>query len=220
MPPPSLQALAGLARPAVEAGDATWPLPPGLDRLVPALRRGTTVSVQGAAPGATSVALALLAGAMTTGGWGAIAGCGAAGLAAAWEAGVALQRLVLVPDVKGSWEVVAALVGGTEAVVVGPSSPPTAGDARLITARVRKTGALFIYLGPWPDRAEYQLKVVDCRWRGAPRGRSGPFGARTLEVFGRGRGMGGIERRAEFPLLPSMPARFGQREITRPPQGT
>ena len=60
------------------------------------LRRGATVAVTGAV-GATSLMLALLAEASAGGAWAGVVGRPDLGLVAAAEAGIALERLALVP---------------------------------------------------------------------------------------------------------------------------
>src|SRR5690606_14054535 len=97
--------LAGLGervRPVDLARDRRLPVLPAFEGLLPGagLRRGATVAV-GARPGvtgATSLALALAAGASQAGSWVAAVGLGSLGLVAAAELGVSLERLVLVAD--------------------------------------------------------------------------------------------------------------------------
>src|SRR4051794_7397459 len=87
-------------RPVALAQQQRLPVLPAFEGLLPGagLRRGSTVSVS-AAPGvggATSLALSLLAEASRTGSWTVAVGLPSLGLVAADEAGVALERLVLV----------------------------------------------------------------------------------------------------------------------------
>jgi hypothetical protein len=123
--------LAGRMEPFDPARDRRLPVLPAFDPLLPAtgLRRGTTVAV-GAAPGvtgATSLALALAAGASQAGSWVAAVGLGSLGLVAAAELGVALDRLVLVADPgreRTGWaSVVAAMVDGFDVVLVAAGVP-------------------------------------------------------------------------------------------------
>jgi hypothetical protein len=83
---------------AERAGGAAGHLPvhPLLAPLLPwsgGLRRGATV----AATGGTSLLLALLAGATSTGGWAGVVGLPSLGAVAAAEQGVPLERLALAP---------------------------------------------------------------------------------------------------------------------------
>ena len=123
--------LAGRVQPLDLARERRLPVLPAFDPLLPAtgLRRGTTVAV-GAAPGvtgATSLALALAAGASQAGSWVAAVGLGSLGLVAAAELGVALDRLVLVADPgreRTGWaSVVAAMVDGFDVVLVAAGGP-------------------------------------------------------------------------------------------------
>jgi hypothetical protein len=115
-----------LVAPADLARTRRLPVLPALAPLLPGggLQRGTTVAVgtRDGLPGATSLALALAAGASQAGSWVAAVGLGALGLVAAAELGVALDRLVLVADPgrqrEGWASVVAALVDGFDVVLV------------------------------------------------------------------------------------------------------
>lgn len=109
--PDALDTLAERVRPTTLARDQRFPVLPPLEPLLPGagLRRGSTVAV-GVAPGgtgATSLALALAAGASRNGSWVAAVGLGSLGLVAAAELGVALERFVVVAD---------------------PAAPPTGGS--------------------------------------------------------------------------------------------
>ncbi|HYZ09141.1 MAG TPA: hypothetical protein VE709_11300, partial [Pseudonocardiaceae bacterium] len=76
-------------------GGRPYPVHAPLAPLLPGggLRRGSVVAVRGS----TALLLALLAAATTQGAWAAVVGIGDLGVLAAAEAGVAVQRLVLVP---------------------------------------------------------------------------------------------------------------------------
>src|SRR5690606_40193124 len=91
----ALGTLAERVRPTTLAREQRLPVLRPLEVLVPGagLRRGSTVAV-GSAPGvtgATSLALALAAGASQNGSWVAAVGLRSLGLAAAAELGVALE---------------------------------------------------------------------------------------------------------------------------------
>ena len=132
-----LRRIVDRSRPTVLAREQVLPVLPALCELLPggALQRGTTVSVQGEA--ATSLALALLAGASAAGSWIAIVGLPSLGLAAAAELGLALERLVVVRDPSpASWgSVVAALVGSFDAVLLAPTHRVRPADSRRLAAR-------------------------------------------------------------------------------------
>jgi antitoxin (DNA-binding transcriptional repressor) of toxin-antitoxin stability system len=142
---------------AVDAGDnlgdgaAGGPLPvhPLLAPLLlpwSGLRRGATVAVTGGA----SLLLALLDGAMSTGGWAAVAGLPALGVVAAHEHGIPVARLALVPHPGPDWPVVvAALLDGLDMVVVAPPANADATTVRMLAARARARGAVLVTTRPW-----------------------------------------------------------------------
>jgi hypothetical protein len=232
-------AVAAVSRvPAVEVGptelarDRSLPVLPALEALLPGagLRRGTTVAV-GSAPGvagATSLALALAAGASQAGSWVAGVGLGSLGLVATAELGVALERLVLVADPgrdrEGWATVVGALVDGFDVVLVsslGRLRPP---DARRLVARVRERGAVLVAVGgDLPgERSPLRLTVTAARWEGLGEG-WGHLEGRRVTVEAGGRGDATRLRRAELwlpaegggvtgiePVAPPVPLRSAQ----------
>ena len=114
-------------------GDRPLPVLPALEPLFPAggLRRGSAVSVRGSA----SLLLALLAGPSRRGAWCGVVGLSGLGLVAAAEAGIALDRLALVPDPGRDWAAVAAaLLDAMEVVVVVPRGRVPDADVRRLAA--------------------------------------------------------------------------------------
>ncbi|HET9612116.1 MAG TPA: hypothetical protein VFP06_21055 [Acidimicrobiales bacterium] len=200
--------VAGLAervRPTDLARDRRLPVLPAFEALLPAggLRRGTTVAV-GARPGvagATSLAVALAAGASQAGSWIAAVGLGSLGLAAAAELGVSLERLVMVADPgrdrEGWASVVAALVDGFDVVLVAAGL--RAGDARRLVARVRERGAVLVAVGgDLPgQRSPLQLTVRSSTWQGLGEGWGHLQGRRVAVEVG-GRGEAARSRRGEL----------------------
>ena len=202
----AVAALAERVRPTDLARDRRLPVLPAFEGLLPpsGLRRGTTVAV-GAQPGvagATSLALALAAGASQAGSWVAAVGLGELGLVAASEMGVVFERLVVVadpgPDRAGWASVVAALVDGFDVVLVaagaeGSQRRPGAGmrpaDARRLVARVRERGAVLVAVGgELPgERSPLRLTLTAARWQGLGAGWGHLRGRRvTVEAGGRG----------------------------------
>ncbi|HEX6235794.1 MAG TPA: hypothetical protein VFZ68_01300 [Acidimicrobiales bacterium] len=206
--------LAGLGervRPTDLARDRRLPVLPAFEGLLPGagLRRGATVAV-GARPGvtgATSLALALAAGASQAGSWVAAVGLGSLGLVAAAELGVSLERLVLVADPgrdRAGWaSVVAALVDGFDVVLVATGGSAggglRAGDARRLVARVRERGAVLVAVGgDLPgDRSPLRLAVTASAWEGLGEGWGHLQGRRVAVEVG-GRGEAARARRAEL----------------------
>jgi hypothetical protein len=194
----ALRRAEALATPDTLAGSRTLPVLEALAPLVPggALQRGATVGVSGT--GATTLSLALGAGASAAGSWLGVVGVPALGLAAAAELGVALERLLVVADPPpGTWAtVVAALLDAVDLVVACPSGPVSAADVRRLGARARERGAVLCTLGDrWPAPVDVRLTVTGATWAGPTGAGSGRLEARRVEVVGGGRGAAARERR-------------------------
>ena len=144
-----LRLLGRRVTPFTGAHERTLPVPAPLRDLFPggALRRGWVVAVEGG--GATSLALATAAGPSAAGSWTAVVGEEGVGLAAAAEAGVALERLLVVtaPGARAVVEAVATLVGSVDVVVLGAGVRLGAADHRRLAARLRERGSVLIRLG-------------------------------------------------------------------------
>jgi len=168
-------------------GDRPLPVLPALEPLFPAggLRRGSAVAVRGSA----SLLLALLAGPSRRGAWCGVVGLPGLGLAAAAEAGIALDRLALVPDPGRDWAAVAAaLLDAMEVVVVAPRGRVPDADVRRLAARARQRGAVLVPFGPvsWPG-SDLRLSVAGGVWEGLGDG-SGRLRSRRVVVRADGRG--------------------------------
>jgi hypothetical protein len=163
------------------------PVPPPVAGLLPdGLRRGGTTVVTGS----TSLLLELLAHACAGGVWAAAVGMPALGLLAAAQAGLALDRLALVPRPGlEAATVVAALVDGIDVVVVGPDAALVDADRRRLSARARDRGAVLLATTPWPG-AGVVLDVESGRWGGLDEG-DGWLRAHEVRVVRSGRGSAG-----------------------------
>ncbi len=188
--------------PSAPAHEQTLPVLPVLEGLLPggAIRRGSTVEVQG--PGATSLALALAAGPSAAGSWTALVGVPSIGLMAAGEAGLALNRLFMVgPPTPGSWSsIVAALIGSVDVIVVAGGRRCGRGDQRRLTARLRERGSVLIRAGaPGLSEAgaDVRLRVVASEWEGLGEGH-GVLRRRRVEVKADGRGASARPRSSEL----------------------
>jgi hypothetical protein len=197
-----LRQIVDRSRPTVLAREQVLPVLPALRDLLPggALQRGTTVSVQGEA--ATSLALALLAGASAAGSWIAIVGLPSLGLAAAAELGLALERLVVVRDPSpASWgSVVAALVGSFDAVLLAPTHRVRAADARRLAARARERGSVLVQLEVGARAVlEPDLRLITgpVRWEGLGHGH-GRLHARRVQIETSGRRRAARPRRLDL----------------------
>jgi hypothetical protein len=202
--------------PAPEPGvDARMlPVVAPLAGLLPAggLRRGSTVAVAAGA-GSTSLLLALLAEASAAGAWAGVVGRPELGLVAAAEAGIALERLALVPYPGADLvAVTAALLDGVDLVAVAcpERGALPAADRQRLAARARQRGAVLLPLGPWPG-AEVELGCVQAQWRGVggvAEGGVGRLRTRRVQVRVRGRGAvgGGSSARLLLPGQAGVPA--------------
>ncbi|MEN3362321.1 MAG: hypothetical protein V7637_6303 [Mycobacteriales bacterium] len=183
------------------AGDplerALLPVLPALGPLFPdgALRRGSTVAVAGS----TSLLIAVLAGPSLAGSWCAVLGVPALGLVAAAGAGVAVDRLALVPAPGPAWpSVTAALLDAVDLVVVAPAARVRPQDARRLAARARQRGSVLVPYGVpaggW-EGADLWLSVAETQWSGLGAG-WGHLRARQALLRSDGRGSAGRLRRA------------------------
>lgn len=187
-------------RPVARAEDQLLPVTAAFEGLLPwtGLRRGATVAVSGVA--ATSLALALAAGASRAGSWCAAVGLPSLGLAAAVEAGIELARfpMVAASSTGHQWaSVAAAVVDAFDIVLVRPPGRVGATDARRLTARARERGAVLVSVGaPW-EGADVRLAVREVAWHGLGRGH-GHLRARRVDVTAEGRGAAARPRRASL----------------------
>ncbi|GAA3823253.1 hypothetical protein [Cellulomonas soli] len=172
------------------------PVPPALAPVLPdGLRRGATTVVLGS----TSLVLALLAHACAGGAWAALVGQPAVGLLAAAQAGVALERLAVVPAPgPDAALVVAALVDGLDVVLVGPQVVLTDVDRRRLSARARERGAVLLSTAPWVG-AGAVLEVEPGRWAGVGAG-EGYLRTHEVTVLRSGRGSAAVPRSVELTL--------------------
>lgn len=148
----------------VRLDDRALPTPPELRALLPggALRRGTITTVQGS----LELGLALLASTSASGAWCGAIGVPELGLEAAAGLGIALERLILVPD-PGSHALTIAgsLSEVLTAVLLRAGREMRPAEAGRLAARLRDHGTALIVLGPWPG-AEGRLSVTGSRWAG------------------------------------------------------
>jgi hypothetical protein len=185
---------------SVLAQERTLPVVPSLAGLFPggALRRGSTVVVSpGPFPGATCLALSLLAGPSAAGSWCAVVGGRDLGLVAAAQMGTELERLAIVPSPGAHWPVLsAALLEGFDVVLLRPVGSVSPAEARKLEARARERGSVLTVLaGRWPGAADVRLCVSRGTWKGLDRG-CGYLAGADVEVTAEGRGAVARPRRA------------------------
>ena len=210
----SAVAVAAATTAATSLEPRTVAVPQALAPLLPwgGLRRGSVVSVQGS----TSLLFGLLSTASAAGSWAAVVGRPNLGLLAAAEAGVAVQRLALVPrpgaDLAG---VVAALLDGIELVAVAGVERLTVAETRRLAARVRQRGAVLLPLGDWPG-ADVRLHGERIEWDGLGQGH-GRLRSLRVTVRTAGRGAAARPRTADVALagVPTAAAVPAQRRSLR-----
>lgn len=150
-------------------------------------------------PGSGSLVLALLAEASAAGAWAAVVGMPGFGVLAAAQAGVALERLALVPYPGPEWTaVVAALLDGVDVVVVAPPGPVSPRVTSRLAARARLRGSVLLPYGRW-DGADLTLNAEPGEWQGLGAGH-GRLRDRELTITARGRGAAGQPRQVQVRL--------------------
>ncbi|MGI8796102.1 MAG: hypothetical protein ACR2IR_05905 [Acidimicrobiia bacterium] len=181
-----------IARPIVHAGERALPVSGELGELIPALRRGSVIAVEGEpGAGATSIALRLAAAATAAGEWAAAVELhGSIGGLAAAEAGVVLERFAVARRVPPTrWAaVVAALLDGIGLVLAEVPPYARVGDARRLAARARERGVVLVGVGGWPAEAALRVWAEGSEWRGLGCG-TGLLAARDLGVRVEGHGV-------------------------------
>jgi hypothetical protein len=199
---------------------AALPVTAPLAGLLPGagLRRGSTVAIPEPG-GATSLLLALLAEASAAGSWVGIVGRPDLGVVAAAEAGLALERVALVPAPGPDLVAVTmALLDGMDIVAVAPGGPVApftqarngspvvvrAAERQRLAARARQRGSVLVALGPWQG-ADLELHCSDREWSGLTAGRGRLRSCATVVRRG-GRGSAGRVRKSHL-LLPGAEGR-------------
>ena len=203
-----LRLVADRVAPLALAHQRTLPLLPAVSELFVggSLQRGLTVAVNGI--GATSMALVLAAGPSQAGSWTALVGTEELGLGAVAEAGIALERLLVVGPVDASTKagVVAALIGAVDVVLVGSGLRFRPADLRRLSARLRESGSVLIQIGSRGIESgkapgvDVGVRVVASQWSGLGEGH-GHLRSRKVEVQTQGRGAA-TRARAVSLLLP------------------
>jgi hypothetical protein len=159
------------------------------------LVRGRTVACTGDA--ALSTALALSAAATRAGSWLAVVDVPNLGIAAAIEAGVAVERIVLAQPPRASREwvtTVAALVEGFDVLIVAPPASLSANDARRLQTRIMARQAVLIVVElptltsamPNVFASDLDVRADTVAWSGIEQGGS-HITQRTVQVLVEGR---------------------------------
>lgn len=172
--------------PDVVPEDTGLPVLPALEGLLPGLRRGQVVELDGAG----ALPLALMAGASQAGSWCGIVGMPEFGMVAAAEIGCDLDRLLLVDEPGSRWaDVTAALLEAVDIVLLQPPARPQTGLVRRLVALARKSGSVLLVAGGWEGSA-LRMRIDSSLWTGAEQGH-GHLRSRRVKVVAEGRGTGG-----------------------------
>ena len=180
--------------PVVFAQDRVIPVAAVLESLLGegGITRGHIIGCRGTA--ALSLAFATVARASASGSWVAAAGLPTLGAQAASEAGIALERLVMVTIPVGITEAawantVSALIDGFDIVVLRQSSlcPIRAATARRLQARLQARGAVLVMVGhPGDFSVDVALNTTAGMWEGLGNG-AGRLVRRKLTLSAGGR---------------------------------
>lgn len=115
--------------------------------------------------------LSLIASASVAGSWCGVVGIPTLNPRAAWEQGIVLDRLALIPHPGNRWaEAVSMLLEGFDIVVIAPPGPIPEEVACELAARARQTGGVLLSYGLWWG-ADVTLAVVGGSWHGLGNGR-------------------------------------------------
>ena len=149
------------------ADHRVFPVGSGLEGLFPegGLQRGSIYQVDSSA----SLLWSLIAEASSRGTWCALVGIPDAGLAAATELGVNVDRLVLVPYPDTQWlSVVGALIDVVGIVALGPVPAPSDRMLSTLSSRLRERESTLLVRHAWP-RSEASITVRHT-WHGVKEG--------------------------------------------------
>lgn len=143
----------------------------------PGLKPGSAYSLDGSG----SLLQALLAEPSAAGHWCGVVGVPTFAAEAAADAGVRLERLVLVPDPGDQWlAVVGALAEVIDVLAVRPAGRVRESEAARLGARLRDRGVVLLVVGDWP-RAEARLSLAEPHWHGLGQGH-GRLDSRRIRV--------------------------------------
>ena len=153
------------------------------------LQSGQLISVSG--PGAWTVGFALAGANVGSQGWAAMVDVGNAGLVAAHELGIPLDRLLVVDStpMKAWVSVVAALLEVAEVVIVNPRRELKSTWVRRLRTHLQDHQSLVLSLDGgrfWPEKLDASLTVSRQEWHGVGEG-FGHLQHRQLEIESTGR---------------------------------
>lgn len=202
---PTLDELAERIRPVVLARQAVVPVSASLAALLPdgGLVRGSTIAIGGT--GATSLMLQLVAGASQAGSWVVVVGLHDLAPVAVLEAGLDAARVAFIDPSDREVDVLAAVIGAVDVVVLDARSSVRASQTRRLASRLRERGSVLVVVSPgempsshWPS--DLSLTVGDAQWEGLGNGH-GSLRSRCVRVgvSGRGRASRSVQRELLLP---------------------
>ena len=210
------------------AHERRLPVEKALAPLLPegSIRRGTAVAVGG--HGSMTLAVALAAEVSRRGSWVAAVGMADLGVTALAERGIDLDRWALV-DLPATGrhrntaaDVLGAVVGGFDLVLLGSAARVGGATARRLLARMREHGASLVCAlgGASTDivadlQPEVRVMIEQTRWKGIDDGH-GRLLARQAEVTVGGRGAASRPRR----MLMWLPSEDGRVACADPTQAS
>ena len=193
------------------------PTHPALVSVLPGgtLREGTVVQVEGS----MTLLMALLAGPSASGRWVAVAGMPEFGVEAAARFGIALERLVLVPDPGRQWlTVLSALADVIPVVAVRSAGRVSPAESSRLQARLRQRGTTLLVQGEWPG-SDARLGLEASEWHGLEHGHGHLVEREVIvSVAGRGEFVRSARSRLRLPArtLDFAPVDGGGDEIAEP----
>lgn len=149
------------------------PLDPAFSSLLP--EEGLQTGVAYTVSPSPSLVLALLAAASRKGLWCAVVGMPTLGVEAAAAFGIALPRLILVPEPGDRWlAVTSALAEVVPLIAVTPGGRARDADVSRLSARLRDRGTTLLVTesrasGAWPQ-SEGSIRLHDQQWLGIGEG--------------------------------------------------
>lgn len=166
----ALQAIIGDTRPPDPAGDRT-PLVPAMEALIGRrVRRGAIVAVEGDVA-RFSLAATLLAGVSADGGWCGVVGLPDFGFAGAQGLGVRTETLIVVDEPGPRWaDVVAALLGAVEVLLVRPPERVPGRLARRLAGKARESRCTLVTMGPAWEGSDVRVSAIRQEWLGLGQG--------------------------------------------------
>lgn len=143
------------------------PVHPALTHALPhGLARGAITTTHGS----TYIALTLIAHHTQNNGWAAIVGAPNINYTTLQDLGAKLNHIITIPHPGDKTpEVIAALIEGTDLILLGPRITLTASEQRTLTARNRERGTHIITQTPWKG-ARTHLTAQQGPWQGTRQG--------------------------------------------------